>query len=331
MIYILIVLSNLFSNFNEANLYPEIKNQKFENDYNFINDLWYHKTNASDFDRDLSQYFFIADKTNAKLYLYFYNGDTKLLKSYNIVSGELSGDKEIVDDKKTPEGIYFFDYFIDKKTLLARFGNIESKQYGPLAVTLNYPNPIDKIHKKTGNGIWIHGVEENGRVNKKFDTRGCIAAANDDIPNITKYIQTGTSPIIIMNNFTNPETFKILVPEKLFEFIHKWQKAWETKDIDTYMSNYDEAFIDPSGKDKVEWRTHKNAINKAYSYISVKLFNLSCYPHEKYIVCQFFQEYSAPGKLFKGIKRLYIKNNDYKIMSEEFVNANSVRYIGNNL
>ena len=232
MFYLLLIMNTLFATINEAKLYPELKNLKFENDYKFINDLWFHKQNIEDFDRNLSQYFFVADKTNAKLYLYFYNGSTKLLKTYDIVSGEVIGDKQILNDKKTPEGIYFFEYFIGKKALLARFGEIESKQYGPLAVTLNYPNPIDKNQNKTGNGIWIHGVEENNRVSKKFDTRGCIASANNDIPNITKYIQTQTTPIMIFDTFQNPETYKIPNSAKLSEFIQTWKKAWETKNID---------------------------------------------------------------------------------------------------
>lgn len=319
-------------NYLSSNLYPSIKSKKFEKDYRFINSLWFHSKCKNDFDRDLSQYVLVADKSKAKLYLYFYNGETKLLKTYNIVSGEIIGDKEKQDDKKTPEGIYFFEYLIPRKDLLNRFGEKESKQYGPLAVTLNYPNPVDKIDNKTGNGIWIHGVEEDTRVSKKFDTRGCIATANIDVPNITNFIQTQTTPILVFDNFKNPKDYKVNIPGSLIKFIKTWEKSWEEKDIDTYISLYDESFKDTKGRDKTYLRAHKSMLNKVYSYIKVNIFNLSCYKHSKYSVCQFFQEYYAPGKLFKGIKRIYLKenNNNYKILSEEFVSPAKVKYLGKN-
>ena len=96
------------------------------------------------------------------------------------------------------------------------------------------------------------------------------------------------------------------------------------------MASYADNFIDSKGKNKNDWRIHKNAINNVYSYIKVKLYNQSCYQHTKYIVCQFYQEYYAPGKLFKGIKRLYITNTEHKIISEEFINTSSVSYLGYN-
>lgn len=331
--FILLILNMLIPYTKEATLYNDVKCTKFENDYKFFNDLWYHKKNISEFDRFLSPYFFIADKTNAKLYLYFYNGDTKLLKTYSIVSGEIFGDKQALNDKKTPEGVYFFENYLDKKTLLERFGSIEAKLYGPLAVTTNYPNPVDNIHNKTGNGIWLHGVEENQRVDKKFDTKGCIASANNDVPNIIKFIQTETTPILIFSNFTTtPETFKVQIPDNFNTFIEGWRQAWENKDLEKYMSYYAENFIGSNSENKNAWRIHKAMLNKAYSKIGVELHNVSYYKHDKYILAQFYQVYTAPGKVFKGIKRIYIVEvaGEYKIISEEFVNPASLKYLGNN-
>lgn len=33
---------------------------------------------------------------------------------------------------------------------------LDFKEYGGIAYTLNYPNPVDKLRGKTGHGIWIH-------------------------------------------------------------------------------------------------------------------------------------------------------------------------------
>jgi len=330
MFYYFIILS-LFSFNKQFNLFKEVQSAKFENDYKLINDLFYHNKDTDTFNRFLSPYFFIADKNNAKLYLYFYNGDTKLLKTYNIVSGEVSGDKLELNDKKTPEGIYFFEYYLDHKTLLSRFGTQESKQYGPLAITMSYPNPIDNLENKTGNGIWLHGVETNDRIVKKFDTRGCIASANYDLPNIAQFVQTQTTPIIVYDTFKeDPINYKIIVPDTFYNFIRAWQTAWENKDLLAYMNSYHDKFLAPNKQNKRQWQEHKEHLNKAYSYIKVGIHNLSYYKHDKYTVAQFYQVYEAPGKIFKGIKRLYLikQDLDYKILSEEFVSTNQVRYVG---
>jgi murein L,D-transpeptidase YafK len=36
-------------------------------------------------------------------------------------------------------------------------GGLDYEKYGYEAYTLNYPNPIDKLRRKTGYGIWIYG------------------------------------------------------------------------------------------------------------------------------------------------------------------------------
>jgi len=334
MIYNLIIFS-LFAFNKQSTLFKEVQSLKFENDYKLINELYYHNKDLNTFNRFLSPYFFITDKNKAQLHLYFYNGDTKLLKTYNIVSGEISGDKLELNDKKTPEGIYFFEYFFDRAALLARFGTHESKQYGPLAITMSYPNPVDLIHNKTGNGIWLHGVETNDRIGRKFDTRGCIASANYDLPNIAQFVQTQTTPIIVYDNFKiDPAAYKINIPDSFLNFIKTWQTAWESKDLATYMNAYHDNFLTPNKQNKKEWEEHKKHLNKVYAFIRVNIHNLSYYHHDKYIVAQFYQIYEAPGKVFKGIKRLYITkeeeaSDNYKILSEEFVSTNKIRYVGN--
>lgn len=330
--FIILFLNILLFYPKQATLFNDVKCAKFENDYKFFNDLWFHKKNELDFDRFLSPYFFIADKTNAKLYLYFYNGETRLLKTYGIVSGEIFGDKQALNDKKTPEGVYFFESYLSKNTLLERFGSKEAKIYGPLAITTNYPNPVDRIHNKTGNGIWLHGVEENQRVDKKFDTKGCIASANEDVPNIIKFVQTQTTPILIFSNFDYPEKFEVQIPENFVQFIEEWREAWENKDLEKYMSYYDENFIGSNKENKESWRNHKANLNRVYTKIGVELHNISFYKHDKYVLTQFYQVYTAPGKVFKGIKRIYLIESgaSYKIISEEFVSPGSLRYLGDN-
>ncbi len=49
---------------------------------------------------------------------------------------------------------------------------------------MNYPNPIDQRLKKTGGGIWLHSTNDETRIEKGLDSRGCVVAANNDLKEI---------------------------------------------------------------------------------------------------------------------------------------------------
>ena len=50
-----------------------------------------------------------------------------------------------------------------------------------------FPNDYDKDLGKTGYGIWLHGVEDDSRIEKANVTEGCVAFYNADI----KLLKTG--------------------------------------------------------------------------------------------------------------------------------------------
>jgi hypothetical protein len=146
------------------------------------------------------------------------------------------------------------------------------------------------------------------------------------------FIQTNTTPIIIYDKFNEtPETYSLAAPESARAFVEKWRKSWSEKDINTYATCYDDNFKDvESGRNKAQLIEYKGSLNQVYSYIKVELKNLSIYRHPRYWVAQFIQEYAAPGKSLKGIKRLYLKdggNGNYTILSEEYVPLTGVSYV----
>jgi len=132
----------------------------------------------------------IIIKHKHKMYVY---SKGKLLKTYRIALGRVSGKKRFEGDKKTPEG----NYFIDSK-------NPHSNFY--LNLGISYPNGEDiayaKKHKKNPGGlIKIHGLKNGlgfiGKFQRFFNwTRGCIAVTNQEIEEIYKSTPIGT-PIII--------------------------------------------------------------------------------------------------------------------------------------
>jgi murein L,D-transpeptidase YafK len=285
----------------------------FRSDYESFNTLWSNKNGEKDTDCFLSPYIFIVDKQKAKMHLYFYNGETYYIKSYNILTGKNLGDKNQAGDFKTPEGIYFFEQYIPPKEL--------DKKYGSMAITTNYPNNIDKIDKKNGYGIWLHGTESDDRVVKKYDTKGCVAGANMDVENMKKFIRPERTPMIIVDSFVkDPSKYSATPSNELLSFIESWRTAWSSKDLEKYMAMYADNFFDPlTSRDKRSWEEYKKTLNQKYSKINVKIASVSVYQHPRYTVAQFIQDYNASGFSAKSLKRLYIENinGSYKIRSEE--------------
>ena len=92
-------------------------------------------------------------------------------------------------DRRTPLGIYFITEQLDTTKLHER--------YGPTAFPLDYPNIWDRINRRGGDGIWIHGVAENGGKRPPLDTDGCIALPNDKILALQEFLQPTVTPVII--------------------------------------------------------------------------------------------------------------------------------------
>jgi len=303
-----------------------------QDNFNFLNKLWYHTKKPADMDYTLSPFALVVDKDKALMYLYFYNGDTKLIKSYKVVTGKTPGIKEKLGDAKTPEGVYFFKQYWDHKRVFETLPEERARKIGAFAITTNYPNAIDAIENRNGHSIWLHGVETDDRVDKKRDTDGCVGTTNIDLENVSEFIETNTTPILIFDKFTdNPETYSLAPTSGIKDFLEKWRSSWSNKDINTYETCYDEKFYDETAqKNKKQWVEYKNILNQNYKYINVNLKNLSVYKHPRYWVAMFIQEYSAPGKSLRGLKKLYIsenKPNEFGILAEEYVALSNIRYV----
>ncbi|CAK7002218.1 MAG: hypothetical protein DELT_00076 [Desulfovibrio sp.] len=90
-----------------------------------------------------------VDKKQQTLHLFERHSPLRLVNTFACTTGQNVGDKLVEGDLKTPEGIYFIG---NKLT-----NGLNYEKYGYEAYTLNYPNPVDKLRRKTGYGIWIHG------------------------------------------------------------------------------------------------------------------------------------------------------------------------------
>ncbi|MCX6112397.1 MAG: L,D-transpeptidase family protein [Proteobacteria bacterium] len=105
----------------------------------------------------------------------------KTSDEFYVSYGQSKGTKFKENDYKTPTGVYF-------ATSMMTRNDLPDNSYGAAATILNYPNPIDILLKKTGNGIWIHGTDDIERLSNKKSTRGCIILENKDLLKLRKRI-----------------------------------------------------------------------------------------------------------------------------------------------
>ena len=262
-----------------------------------------------------SKYVFVVDKSLRKLMFYERYSDTiKKVEEMTADIGKNNGKKEKRDDHKTPEGIYFFQ---EKKTN----PEIPFSVYGKMAFTMDYPNLFDKKDGKTGSGIWLHSVPDNVALTR--GSRGCVVVRNDEIVKLEKYISFKQTPILIFDQikYITLEEHKKAREEKA-QFLKDWVEAWESKDLDRYISFYDESFTAPGFNFKT-WKRHKEKLKDRYSLIQVRLDQPFLLVHNDQMIIKTLQKYTSDQHTDYGIKVLYARLVDgkYKIIREEWTPA----------
>ena len=263
----------------------------------------------------------VDKRTNALKIMHTTGLKYSVVKTFRTTLGLVPGDKEVEGDKKTPEGIYFFEE-IRRPPALA-------KKYGRMAITMNYPNAWDRFMKRTGSGIWLHATDEPQRMEKDLDSLGCVVVGDEEIEDIAGSIRYRVSPIIIFADF---EAQKDVMSEERLALlkarIQEWARSWAEKDLGRYISFYHPNFSS-NGMNLKQWRRYKDSLNKRYDRIYVDISRLYVFAHPKYEVAIFNQVYESQFKngkkahSSKGVKILYLARDgeEPKILSEEFRNT----------
>lgn len=251
----------------------------------------------------------LVDKSEQKVLVYRRDNLYEPEKVYRCSTGENDGPKWKKNDRKTPEGIYFFTGSFLQNEL--------APIYGIMAFPLNYPNDLDKREGKGGHGIWFHGTN---KALKPRDSNGCIALENKDIEDLAKYIKINKTPVII------GQKIKLVAPAEinreslgLKELIEHWRSSWEKDDIDNYISFYHRDFCG-GGKNIRQWKEYKERLAGQYKRLSIKIEDLQVFKHEGVVMARFLQRYNSGSFDSHGIKTLYFKKNSnrWRIFGEYF-------------
>ncbi|NLD38108.1 MAG: L,D-transpeptidase family protein [Desulfatiglans sp.] len=256
-----------------------------------------------------ADYAVLVDKSKHKVMIYKRDDLYNPYRVYDCSTGENNGPKQKKDDKKTPEGIYFFT----QKHEGASYGPI----YGAKVLPLNYPNIIDEREGKGGYGIWFHGTNKEIKPN---DTKGCVALNNKDIEELADIVTLYDTPVIIGETIEYIPEEKIMDQKREIEnIVESWRSAWAGKEIDKYMSFYSRKFKSGS-KGWEAWRDYKKQLAKQYKKIDVEVNDMNLFSYNGVIVAAFEQRYRTSGFDSVGHKKLYLTQNskDWKIIAETF-------------
>lgn len=259
-----------------------------------------------------SRHVLLVDKAERKLSVFERIGNTiQKIDEYPADIGKKDGNKTKRDDARTPEGIYFLERRLSQP-------EIPFSTYGAMAFTTNYPNLFDKREDKTGSGIWLHAVPDTVPLTR--GSRGCVVVRNDVIKKLGDYIKLKETPILI---FDHVSYIKKDEHEKrrleMNNFVENWRQAWESQDIEKYMSFYDPSFRAP-GFDYAGWKNLKSGLKAKYEFIKVHLSQPYIIMHNDQLIVKTLQKYESNQHEDYGVKTIYALHtkDGYKIIREEW-------------
>jgi murein L,D-transpeptidase YafK len=128
----------------------------------------------------------VVNKSLQRIMVFRYMGKLMLEYEFPVATGTNPGAKAKAGDERTPVGIYFTTHrYQDRKITI----------FGDRAIHLNYPNPVDQAQGKQGNGIYIHGTNQDLR---KRSSNGCVTMRNQDLALIEPMIIEQLTPVIVV-------------------------------------------------------------------------------------------------------------------------------------
>ncbi|MBF0466680.1 MAG: L,D-transpeptidase family protein [Nitrospirae bacterium] len=258
----------------------------------------------------------LVDKHTSTLYSVIVKDTVPyIVQDYKVITGGNNGSKVKEGDLKTPEGFYFVTKYIPPDKL-------DHKLFGDGALTLNYPNIVDKNMGRTGHGIWIHGMGEERNDNK---TKGCVALQNKDFEQLKTFLILGT-PVIISEHlhFLNKDEY-MKKKKKYMDIFKKFITSWEKGDYEGFASFFDTKFKgEANGNTAQQYLAEKKKLMKIYPHRKVVTSDLNIFTeNSSAIMYKFNQLYCADNVLSYGTKLLYLtgggaRGDEYKVVAEEF-------------
>lgn len=244
----------------------------------------------------------IAELDAGKLHIFERQSDGTFVNVETMAAsiGKEGYGKQVEGDNKTPIGVYRITSHLTNEQL--------DDFYGNAAYPVNYPNAWDKLHKRTGYGIWLHaepiGLLEKTRPHR--DSNGCVVISNNDIDRLKDYIDIGYTYIVHTPRMemTSAEAVSEL-RETIHQRIDQWQLAWESREPQPYLDFYSKSFSNLK-KDWDAWAEYKTRINGLKQFIKIGISDVGIYryPNEENLLwVEYYQSYRSSNYQSNGWKR----------------------------
>ncbi|MDO8299966.1 murein L,D-transpeptidase family protein [Lacisediminimonas sp.] len=136
---------------------------------------------------------YVVDTRRSRLYVYENrNGYPHFLTDYYISQGKLGINKLREGDQKTPLGVYYVTKLLQGKKL--------PDFYGSGALPISYPNEWDRLHGRSGSGIWLHGTPADSFSRPPLSSDGCVVLTNPDLLRLVQTAEIGVTPVVITDD-----------------------------------------------------------------------------------------------------------------------------------
>jgi len=258
----------------------------------------------------------IAETDASTLHRFEIGADGPIYRDERYMSvGQNGVGKQRAWDRRTPLGIYFVNEQLDTSKLHER--------YGVTAFPLDYPNIWDRINRRSGDGIWIHGVAPNGGRRPPLDTDGCIALPNEELLAIEKQLLPLVTPVVITRaiHWVSPEELAATRAE-LKAVLDVWAASYRSGDLHQYLSLYADDFS-YRGMDRKTWagfRAQTMAASPLRDFILADVLLLADPEDAGLYLSRFRQTIVDSEREVVTLKRLYWRrsaNGELKIVAED--------------
>lgn len=253
---------------------------------------------------------FVAETATAKFHRFRRVDDgVEHMGSQYMSIGLRGAGKQRSGDKRTPLGAYFVTESLDTSKL--------HEKYGITAFPLDYPNAWDRRLQRSGDGIWVHGVDPNGGTRPPLDTDGCIALPNEELAKIVDDFAFNQTPVLVTQSlrWSDAETVAALRLE-LDGAIRRWADSLSDGDIHGYLSSYHDDFVRWQMA-KSEWTSFvaKTMPERTIDELDISDMLLLAYPEENGLYLSRFQQHVVESdQRTTTVKRLYWRRDSTGVL-----------------
>lgn len=258
----------------------------------------------------------IADTGSATMHRFVRTDEGIVEKDERYMSiGQAGVGKEKAWDRKTPLGVYFITESLDTSKL--------HDKYGIAAFPLDYPNAWDRFNERTGDGIWLHGVDHNNPQRPPLDTDGCLALPNDELQRLIDDLEPLVTPVIVARELEwTTEEARDELREEFRLALDLWRRSQADGDIAGYLALYADDFR-YRNMDHDAWSSYRLGVFDARQLASIELDDilLVADPEVPNLYLSRFTQILGTGRgEIRTTKRLYWQRTDnrqWKIVSED--------------